>query len=343
MKAGQIPTTLCLLPGITLAVIVALAATMATAFGSPPFTFPATLLALVIGVLLSRVGTQASFKPGIEFCIKVLLRGAVALLGLRIALTDIVSLGANVAVAVIAGMIVTIAVSLLLARCCGETIFVGVLSGVATAVCGASAALATSTVLPNYPRKDSDVAFVVVSVNVLSTIAMFAYPSAADWLGFDDRSTGILIGATIHDVAQVAASGYSVSEAAGNTSIVVKLFRVFLLAPAVLLVGLLLWKGRRSEATAMKIPVPTFAIVFVLLCCVNSLMTSFQNADYWYRPTSAALATLSTWGLLVAVGALGLSTSPLTMLRGGIRRFAIVTVTTLVLLAVVAASLQWVT
>ena len=79
-------------------------------------------------------------------------------------------------------------------------------------MCGASAALATATVLPKYANRDADTVFTVVAVNALSTVAMVAYPAFGPLFGFDDRTLGILLGATIHDVAQVVGSGYSVSE-----------------------------------------------------------------------------------------------------------------------------------
>ncbi|WP_164153190.1 putative sulfate exporter family transporter, partial [Stenotrophomonas maltophilia] len=88
----------------------------------------------------------------------------------------------------------------------------GALAGAATAVCGASAALATTTVLPHYKARAADTAFTVVAANALSTIVMLLYPPLAILLGFDATKTGILIGATIHDMAQVVGAGYAVSD-----------------------------------------------------------------------------------------------------------------------------------
>src|SRR5262249_28091086 len=74
-------------------------------------------------------------------------------------------------------------------------------------------------------------------VNALSTLAMVVYPLLCVWLGFDAQTAGIMLGATIHDVAQVVRAGYAVSETAGNTAVIVKLFRVFLMLPLVLAIG----------------------------------------------------------------------------------------------------------
>jgi len=130
------------------------------------------------------------------------------------------------AVLVVVAMVLTLAAGFLLARLFTLERAYGALAGAGTAVCGASATLATSIVLPDYKGKEMDVAFVVVAVNALSTLAMVVYPLLCVWLGFDAQTAGIMLGATIHDVAQVVGAGYAVSETAGNTAVIVKLFRV---------------------------------------------------------------------------------------------------------------------
>ena len=168
------------------------------------------------------------------------------------------------AVLVIVSMGLTLTAGFSLARVFGLDRAYGALAGAGTAVCGASATLATSIVLPDYKGKETDVAFVVVAVNALSTLAMVLYPVVCVLLDFDPQTTGVMLGATIHDVAQVVGAGYAVSETAGNTAVIVKLFRVFLMLPLVLVVGWLF--ARRAVATAGKIPIPMFALVFVALC-----------------------------------------------------------------------------
>src|SRR5262249_31477980 len=172
---------------------------------------------------------------------------------------------------------------------------------------GASARLAKSIVLPDYKGKETDIAFVVVAVNALSTLAMVVYPPFCTWLGFDAQTAGIMLGATIHDVAQVVGAGYSVSEMAGNTAVIVKLFRVFLMLPLVLAIGLF---ARRSvTSAAARVPVPVFAIVFVALCVLNSIAPAFPAFAQMLAWIKAPLIEASTWGLLLAISALGLGTS----------------------------------
>jgi uncharacterized integral membrane protein (TIGR00698 family) len=328
-----------LLPGLALSAAVAVAATAAAPFVAPVAPIPAMVIALFIGIALNPLARRPLFQPGIVFCLKTLLRWAVALLGLRVALGEIAALGLPTAALVIAAMAATLASGFLLARALTLEPAYGALAGAGTAVCGASATLATSIVLPDYKGKETDVAFVVVAVNALSTLAMVLYPLLCVSLGFDPQSTGVLLGATIHDVAQVVGAGYAVSETVGNTAVIVKLFRVLLMLPLVLVIGW--WFARRTVATAAaRIPVPVFALVFVGLCVLNSIAAAFPAAAPVFAHIKAPLVEASNWGLLIAISALGLATSLTAIAALGWRHIATVLGTTLVILAVATGGLM---
>ncbi len=327
-----------LAPGIALSAAVAIAAVASAPLVARAFPIPAMVIALIIGIALNPLARKPVFQPGIVFCVKTLLRWAVALLGLRIALGEIIALGAGTALLVVLSMAVTVVSGFLLARMLGQSDCYGALAGAGTAVCGASATLATGAVLPDYKGKEADVAFVVIAVNALSTVAMVFYPPLCALLGFDARTTGAMLGATIHDVAQVAGAGYAVSEPVGNNAVIVKLFRVFLLFPVV--VSIAWWFLRpKPPLNALKASVPGFAVVFLILCMLNSLLLSFPVAAPVYLPVKAALGHVSTWGLLIAIGALGLGTSIGAIAALGWRHVATVSGTTVVILAVIVAGL----
>jgi uncharacterized membrane protein YadS len=116
---------------------------------------PPIVIALALGVSLNRLAERVWFQPGLVFCVKTLLRWAVALLGIRIGLADIIALGPATAGLVTLAMVATIAAAWAFARFKDQT--AAALAGAATAVCGASATLATATVLPNYPGKEADI------------------------------------------------------------------------------------------------------------------------------------------------------------------------------------------
>lgn len=302
------------------------------------YTLPAIVIALIIGIALNSLASRPALQPGITWCVKKLLRIAIGLLGVRIALSDIIELGLSSALLVITAMALTIASGVYLARRFGVGDGYGALAGAATAVCGASATLATATVVPQYSQKGADVAFTVVAANAVSTIVMILYPPLCVLLGLDAQNTGVMLGATIHDMAQVVGAGYAVSEPVGNTAVIVKLFRVFLLLPVVLAIG---WWFTHSgtEHAAAKVPVPLFALAFLGFSLVNSTMPLVPDLLPVYVPVKAALIQLSSWGLLIAIAALGLGTSLASLLRIGWRHIAVFTGTTCILLVFVTASL----
>ncbi len=326
-----------LAPGIALAAAVAAVAVMAAPLVARALPIPAMVIALILGVALNKLAERPLYQPGIVFCVKTLLRWAVALLGLRIALGEIAALGLASALIVMLGMLATIVAGFWLARRFGQNYFYGALAGAGTAVCGASATLATSTVLPSYKGKEADVAFVVVAVNALSTLAMVLYPLICLALGLSPQTTGVMLGGTIHDVAQVVGAGYAVSEPVGNTAVIVKLFRVFLLLPVVLGIGY--WFRAHHAATGhARVPVPVFAFVFLALCIVNSVVPALGLMAV-YAPIKAVLSECATWGLLIAIGALGLGTSIKAIAALGWRHGVTIIGTTLVVLVVVTAGL----
>jgi len=331
-----------LMPGMALASAVAVAAVFAEpalkqATGGR-IALPGMVIALIIGIMLHGLAARPLFEPGLTFAVKKLLRWAIGLLGLRIAFGDILGLGLGTLVVVVASMAATIAAGIWLARRFGVADGYGALAGASTAVCGASAALATTTVLPNYPQKAADTAFTVVAANALSTLVMLAYPPLAVLLGFDATKTGILLGATIHDMAQVVGAGYAVSEPVGNTAVVVKLFRVFLLLPVVLVIGW--WFLRQGEQTQeARVPVPVFALVFLALVVVNSILPGIPALAGSYALVKGWLVSVSNAGLLIAIAALGLGTSITAILTIGWRHVAIFLGTTLVILGLVVGGI----
>jgi len=149
----------------------------------------------------------------------------------------------------------------------------------------------------------------------------------------------VMLGGTIHDVAQVVGAGYAVSEPVGNTAVIVKLFRVFLLLPVVLGVGWYFTRMGMRHGEA-HVPVPVFAIVFLLLCVLNSAMPLVPSWMPVYAPVKSVLVEISTWGLLLAIGALGLGTSVKTIIRLGWRHITTVLGATAVIFMMVTGGLM---
>ena len=218
-----------LAPGFTVSLVAAAAAT----FLSEHYGAPVMLFALLLGMGLSFLSVEGRCKAGIEFTARTVMRIGIALLGMRITLEQITALGWQPVALVVTLIIVTISVSVVVAKLIGFQRLFGMLTGGATAICGASAALALSVALPNHPQKEKATLFTVIGVSALSTIAMIVYPMIAQWLELSPQHAGIFLGATIHDVAQVVGAGYSMSTETGDTATVVKLMRVAMLLPVI--------------------------------------------------------------------------------------------------------------
>ena len=307
--------------GVAVSILVALAA----AFLSEHYDAPAMLLAILIGLALHFLSDDPRTTAGLDFASRNLLRAGVALLGLRISAALIGDLGFGLILLVIAAVAATVAFGLLSSRLFGQDARFGTLTGGAVAICGASAAMAIAAVLGRSRSEEAEreMAFVVIGVTMLSTIAMILYPILADLLGLSDLATGIFLGATIHDVAQVAGAGFSVSPAAGETAVFVKLIRVSMLAPVVLLTALA-FSGSRETGPSSPVLFPGFLAVFIVLAGINSLIG--------FPPVVGQLAgVLSQWLLLTAIAAVGVKTSLASIFRVGRRAIGLLVAETLFL------------
>ncbi len=323
-----------LLPGAALSGVIALAATfVSTLHGGPQL-----LYALFFGVAFHYLSNDAKAKPGIEFCARAVLRLGVGLLGARITATQIAGLGWTTAAIVIAAVVTTLLCGLLLGRRLGLTRAQGVLSGGSVAICGASAALAISAVLPREKESDRFTLMVVVTVTVLSTLAMVIYPLIAKLLHLPPELAGLFIGGTIHDVAQVVGAGYMLNQETGDYATIVKLFRVSMLAVVVVVVSGLFKRQREQTddklASAKQPLVPWFLWVFVGLVIVNSLGGVPTVVQHSLNDVSRAC-------LVLAIAALGMKTSFMQLARAGWRPFSLLLIETLWMAALVLAAIWW--
>lgn len=301
-EAGDVPAMppwrrfTSLAPGILLAVTVGLA----SSFVSDHYGGPLMLYALLLGMAFNHLSEDGACVRGIEFASRSLLRAGVALLGARITLDQMSGLGVETFALILGGMVATILFGWCVARVLRLSDQFGVLTGGAVGICGASAALALSAVLPRHEGSEQQMLVTLVGVTVMSTIAMIVYPMLAALIGLDPLDTGVFFGATIHDVAQVVGAGYMVSPETGDMSAIVKLTRVAMLAPAALAVALLF---RRAGSSQVRTPVlPPFLVGFVLLALVNS-------AGFVSQTMSAMGSDLSRALLVTSIAAIGVKTS----------------------------------
>ncbi|KDN99169.1 YeiH family protein [Pseudomonas donghuensis] len=314
--------------------IVSLIAAAAASFLSEHYDAPVMLFALLLGMALNFLAADGRCKAGIEFTARTVLRLGVALLGMRITLSQIASLGWKPVALVVILVVVTILVSVVAARALGFQRLFGMLTGGATAICGASAALALAAALPQHPQKERATLFTVIGVSALSTLAMIVYPMIAGWLQLSPQQAGVFLGATIHDVAQVVGAGYSMSTETGDVATVVKLMRVAMLLP-VIVCAAMITRRAGGDASGQRPPLlPWFAVGFVLLACINS--TGWVSAA-----VQGGVNDLSRWCLVVAISALGMKTQLKELAAVGLKPIALMVGETVFLVLLVLALMHW--
>jgi len=180
-------------------------------------------------------------------------------------------------------------------------------------------------VLPKDDRSEQRLIFTVVGVTLLSTLTMIAYPILVQSLAMDDIGAGVFIGGAIHDVAQVVGAGFTISTDAGETATLVKLFRVALLAPVVLITALIIQRDIKIQPGETRPPLlPGFVLVFIILAVISSA---------GWVPTKLAdwLAQVSRWLLVIAIAAVGMKTNLKHVLAVGGTAIGLIVVETLFL------------
>ncbi|KAB2885787.1 MAG: YeiH family putative sulfate export transporter [Albidovulum sp.] len=315
-------------PGLLVCAVVGTAAQ----FLSDHYGAPAMLMALLLGIAFGFLAEDGRCVPGIDLTAKKVLRVGVAILGARVSAELMVGLGPEMVGLLILAVIFTIAFGVVCSRFLGRGWRFGVLTGGAVAICGASAAMAIAAVLPKNENSESNLIFTVLGVTVLSTLAMIFYPMLAGWMAMDDSQSGVFIGGTIHDVAQVVGAGFSVSDSAGEVATLVKLIRVTMLAPVILILSLVIRNSMGADsATGARPPlIPFFVVAFLIFAALNSFGAIPAGI-------STLLSEVSRWALLLSVSAVGMKTSLKRVLEVGGQAIFLIVAETLFIAAFVVA------
>lgn len=273
------------------------------------------VIAIVLGIIYSntlRHHLPSDWSPGIQFSAKQLLRLAIILYGFRITFQQIASVGLE-------GLlldILVVALTLVLGTFIGIKVFkldrdLALLISAGSAICGAAAVLAAEDVIKSEPYKAT---VGVATVVLFGTLAMFLYPvlQHMNLFGFNDSQYGLFVGASIHEVAQAVVAGNQVSLDAGNIAVIVKMTRVLLLVPVLILLSIYVSRTTTTQNQKFKLVIPWFAIYFMVMIGFNSLQL---------LPLSvvSAINKFDVFLLTMAMAAIGIETNLAKIKKVGIK------------------------
>lgn len=268
------------------------------------------IIGIVIGMFYAntlRSHVPKEWVPGIVFSTKQILRFAIILYGFRITFQQIAEVG-------MAGLTVStimLSSTFILGWIVGVKLFkldrdTAVLCAAGSSVCGAAAVLATEPVLNAKPYKSAVAVGIVV---IFGTIAMFTYPAMfkAGILHMNQTTYGIYVGGTVHEVAQVVGAAGAIGQEAANSAVIVKLTRVMLIAPLLIILGIIVSKSvsKDSNDKKLKVTIPWFAVWFIAMAGINSFLVGFKS----FQPIISGINSVDTFLLTMAMTALGMETS----------------------------------
>lgn len=303
------------LPGAVLALVIAAAAHRFLAEWLPVSSL---LIAILLGMALRTLGWVPWWgENGLSWAAKVPLRIGIVLLGLQLALGDIVALGWEVLVLVLVTVLVTFLGMRLLGPVLRTDPTTTALLATGTSICGASAVAAAASVLDRGDGKDHQgralgqaAGTALAVVTLCGTVAMLAMPALVSVLDLGAQEAGVWIGASVHEVGQVVAAGGMAGATALAAATVVKLARVVLLAPAVIAVRLKAPRDGSAQGAGRASIMPWFVIGFLLAVVVNSFASI--PAD-----TSDFITQITTMLLTVAMAGVGAEVNLRALLRTG--------------------------
>ena len=286
------------LHGAAACLVVALAAKfLGLNYGAPTMLF-----ALILGMSVNFLYDSEDCAVGIDFCSSAILRFGVILLGSKILFADVLALGWVTALVIISCVFMTIAFGGFLARVIKLDPKFGILSAGAVAICGISAAMTLSSVMPKTREMERYTLLTVIMVATFGAIAMVSFPVLAEFLNLDNQQAGIFLGGSIHDVSHVVGASYAISEEVGYIAMIVKMLRVALLLP---IAWILLLVFRHQQSTSLesnKPAMPYFLFLFVLLAVINNLNWIPVNVG-------TVMDEVSQNCFVIAIAALGMKTS----------------------------------
>ena len=293
-----------------------------------PFVKNLSFSPLIVGILLGMVYANSlrnhlpeTWVPGILFCTKQVLRAGIVLYGFRLTFQSVVEIGLPAILIDAIIVAVTIFIGLLVGRLLKMDKDLALLTSTGSAICGAAAVLGAEPVVA------------VSTVVIFGTLSMFIYPAMyrAGILDLTSEQMGLYTGSTLHEVAHVVGAGNVMGKEISDTAIIVKMIRVMMLAPVLVMMSFALARTavkavsdsvkETAAVTAKrgKITIPWFAFGFLAVIGFNSF-------DLLPHAVVDGINNIDTFMLTMAMTALGTETSIEKFKKAGAKPFILAAV-----------------
>lgn len=235
-------------------------------------TFVPKLGAVTIGILLgvlvgNLLPNMRAYNVGAVFAEKRFLPVAIVLLGIELQLSTLIELGPMTIVVIVATIATSLTAAVVIGRWFHYSPDLALLIGAGNGICGSSAVAATSYAIK---ANEEDTGISISVVNLLGTVGIFLLPALVNALALSTQQQGVVIGGSLQAVGQVVAAGYSVNETVGTLATVVKMGRVLMLGPVVIMLTSVVSRRQGSESK-VKVRIPNFIIGFFVLSIIASL------------------------------------------------------------------------
>lgn len=269
-------------------------------------------IAIILGVLVGNVifNNEAGSAGGL-FAEKQLLPVAITLLGVELQLMTLVALGPVAAIIITVSIASSLFLSVQIGKLLGFSPRFSILIGAGNGICGSSAVAATSIAIE---AEEADTGISISVVNLLGTIGIFLLPSIINLLSLSDLQGGLLIGGTLQAFGQVVAAGFSVNDDVGNIATVVKMGRVLMLGPVVVMLGSWVQSQLSStseEKSKARVRIPRFILGFFLMSIIASL-------NLLPAMILQTIITIGKYLLVVAMAGIGMRIQLSNLFRSGL-------------------------
>lgn len=309
--------------------LIALFSCAAFYIGEMNFVKNLSLSPMIVGIILGmlyanslRNNLPETWVPGIHFCSKRILRIGIILYGFKLTFQDVLAVGLPAIFIDIIVVAVTILGGILIGRMLKMDRGIALLTSIGSGICGAAAILGAESTIQTKPYKT---AVAVSTVVIFGTISMFLYPILYNNGTFvlSPQEMGIFTGATLHEVAHTVGAGNAMSDQISNVAIIVKMIRVMMLVPVLLIVSFSVARAAVKNGVktggSRKITIPWFAIGFLAVIGFNSF-------DLLPESLVNFINTLDTFLLTMAMTALGAETSIEKFKKAGFKPFALASI-----------------